>query len=290
MELRVLRYFIEIVNDKSITSAAEKLHISQSTLSRQIKDLEIELGTILFERGPREISLTDDGYFLLERAKEINSLVESTTSAILNKKVLSGDLYVAAGEGEANAMLTRTFNELIKKGENININFETQDADQIFKNLDAGILDFGVVYTNDSLDRYNKLSLPIDNKIGIVMPRSEDNFGKESLVAADLKGMNLLIPRQIDVHSQLMSYLDEYVRDYEITGTYDMNYNMRAMVMSGMGCAITFNKPEYQSGELVFKSLNYLDSIKTVLIWKKSRTLSRLAEEFLKEMKNEKSE
>ena len=88
MELRVLRYFIEIVNDKSITSAAEKLHISQSTLSRQIKDLEIELETTLFERGPREISLTDDGYFLLERAKEINSLVESTSSAILNKKVL----------------------------------------------------------------------------------------------------------------------------------------------------------------------------------------------------------
>lgn len=286
MELRVLRYFIEIVNDKSITSAAEKLHISQSTLSRQIKDLEEELGTTLFERGPREISLTDDGHFFLERAKEINDLVDSTTSAIQNNKVLSGDLYVAAGEGGANGYLTRTFNDLITKGEKVNIHFDTQDADQIFKHIDAGILDFGVVYTNDSLDKYNKLSLPIESFTGVVMPRKDDFSDKDNFVASDLKGAKLLIPRQMDVHSQLISYLNEYVRDYEITGTYDMNYNMRAMVMSGMGYAITFDKPEYQTGDLVFKKLNYIDPVKTVLIWKKSRSLSRLGDEFLKDVIN----
>ncbi|GEO58747.1 LysR family transcriptional regulator [Companilactobacillus bobalius] len=290
MELRVLRYFIEIVNDKSITSAAEKLHISQSTLSRQIKDLEEELGTVLFERGPREISLTNDGYFFLERAKEIDQLVDSTSLTIQNNKVLSGDLYVAAGEGKANAYLTRTFTRLIDKGENVNVHFDTQDADQIFRNLDAGVLDFGVVYTNDSLDKYNKLSLPIENKTGVVMPRKDDNSGKDYFAASDLKGMRLLIPRQMDVHSQWVSYLDEYVRDYKITGTYDMNYNMRAMVMSGMGNAITFDKPEYETGDLVFKDLNYIDTVKTVLIWKKSRSLSRLADEFLKNIMSMKKE
>lgn len=284
MELRVLRYFIEIVNAKSITAAAEELHISQSTLSRQIKDLELELGTTLFQRGPREITLTNDGYFFLSRAKEINSLVLTTTSALQRKQILSGDLAIAAGEGKANAYLTQAFNQLIQAGEQIRVHFETQDADQIFKNIDAGLLDFGVVYTNDSLDQYHKLSLPIVNQTGLVLPKQAVLATRDHLVAADLEKLHLLIPRQMDMHSQVMSYLDEYVQNYEITGTYDMNYNMRAMVRSGMGYAISFDKPEYQTGDLVFRPLRYLDPVKTILIWKKDRTLSKLAEAFLKIM------
>lgn len=284
MELRVLQYFIEIVNNKSITSAANKLHISQSTLSKQIKELENDLGTTLFVRGHREISLTNDGYFLYQRAKEINHLEKATLSALQKGKILSGDLHIAAGEGEANHYLTDTFKKLIDKGENIVVHYDTQDADQIFKHLDAGILDFGVVYTNDSLTQYEKFTFPVENITGIVMPRTDKMASKETIVATDLVNQNLLLPRQLDVNSQIISYLDEYVDGYNIVGTYDMNYNMKAMVRSNMGYAITFDKPEYRSGDLVFKKLSYIDPIKTVLIWKKNRILSRVANEFLKEI------
>lgn len=286
MELRVLRYFIEIVNNHSITSAAQKLHISQSTLSKQIKELEDSLGITLFIRGHREITLTEDGYFLFERAQELNSLEKSTVSTLQNGAILSGDLFIAAGEGEANHLLTDAFKKVIDKGENIKIHYSTQDADQIFRHLDAGTLDFGVVYSNDSLNNYNKLTLPIESTTGIVLPRTDPLAKNETLVANDLSHHQLLLPRQLDVHSQIISYLDEYVDDYQITGTYDMNYNMKAMVLSGMGYAITFNKPEYQTDDLAFKKINYLDPVKTVLIWKKNRILSRVANEFLKNIMN----
>lgn len=282
MELRVLQYFIEIVNSRSITAAARELHISQSTLSKQIKELEDDLGVTLFIRGHREISLTDDGYFLFERAKEINSIEKSTVNALQNGDVLSGDLYLAAGEGEANTYLTDAFRKIIEKGENVNIHFETQDADEIFKHLDAGILDFGVVYTNSSLSDYNKITLPIENITGIVLPKTDPLAQKDTLVARDLDDANFLLPRQMDTNSQIISYLDEYVENYHVSGTYDMNYNMKAMVLSGMGYAITFDKPEYRSGDLVFKKINYIDPIKTYLIWKKNRMQSRVANEFLK--------
>lgn len=284
MELRVLQYFIEIVNSKSISAAAEKLHISQSTLSRQIKDMENELGVVLFIRGHREISLTQDGYFLFERAQEINNLSKSTELSLQNGKILSGELFVGAGEGKANSYLTRVFKILIAEGENVMIHFDTQDADQIFKNIDSGVLDFGVVYTSDPLNNYQKLTLPFENEWGIVVPRDSELGQKESIVATDLKGSRFIVPRQLDVHSQLISYLEEYVSNYHISGTYDMNYNMRAMVESGVGIAITFDKPEYNSGPLAFKPITYLDKINTYLIWQKTRTMTRLADEFLKKM------
>lgn len=286
MELRVLQYFIEIVNNKSITSAAKKLHISQSTLSKQIKELEDSLGVTLFTRGHREISLTEDGYFLFERAQEINNLEKSTVSTLQNGSVLSGDLYVAAGEGEANKYITDIFKKLVDKGEDVSIHYDTQDADSIFKHLDTGILDFGVVYTNDALNQYNRITLPIENITGIVLPKTDSLAAKTSLVANDLSNHNLLLPRQLDVNSQIISYLEEYVTGYHVAGTYDMNYNMKSMVLSGVGYAITFNKPEYADGDLVFKKINYLDPVKTVLIWKKNRVLSRVANEFLKNIIN----
>ncbi|GEO69217.1 LysR family transcriptional regulator [Levilactobacillus acidifarinae] len=284
MEFRVLQYFIAIVANKSITGAAKQLHISQSTLSRQIMDLEEELGVTLFSRGSRRITLTEDGVFLYERAKEINSLMESTASALEKGATLTGTLNVGAGEGKANQWVTQTFRQLIDEGENVTINFRSQDADQITQRVDAGVLDFGIISTTAGLDKYNTLTLPFENYWGVVMPKDNPLAQRNSLVAADLKHKKLLLPQQMDVNSQLISYLDEYVVTYEIVGTYDMNYNMRALVSSGVGLALTFDKPEYDSGDYAFRRLQYLDPVPSILIWRKDRQMTRLAEEFLKRL------
>lgn len=284
MEFRVLQYFIAIVNNKSITKAANQLHISQSTLSRQLMDLEEELGVTLFTRGARQITLTEAGSFLYERAKEVTGLLTSTAAALQQGAILSGELRVGAGEGKANPWVTSVFKALIAQGENIQIHFHSLDADQITRQIDAGVLDFGIVSTNAGLKAYKTLTLPFENHWGVVMPKNHPLARHPHLVANDLHGQHLLLPEQVDVNSQLMAYLNEYVPDYAVVGTYDMNYNMRAMVTSGMGLALTFDKPEYDGHPLVFRKLQYLDPLPDILIWRKNRPLTHLAEEFLKRM------
>lgn len=281
MEFRVLQYFIAIVANKSITRAANQLHISQSTLSRQIMDLEDELGVTLFSRGARQITLTEDGRFLYDRAREINHLMETTTAALERGATLTGTLTVGAGEGKANPWVTQTFRQLIAEGENVTINFRSEDADQIMQRIDTGVLDFGIISTTAGLERYQTLTLPFENHWGLVMPQDHPLAHRASLVAADLKGQQLLLPQQMDVNSQLMSYLNEYVVDYTVVGTYDMNYNMRALVASGVGLALTFDKPEYATGDYAFRQLEYLDPVPSILIWRKDRQMTRLATAFL---------
>ncbi|WP_267202512.1 LysR family transcriptional regulator [Limosilactobacillus kribbianus] len=284
MELRVLNYFVAIVNQHGITRAANHLHISQSTLSRQIQDLEGELGTQLFIRGPRHISLTEDGYFLYNRAQEILALSKTTEDYLIQGKTLAGQLNVGAGENQANQYLLPSFKRLIDAGNGIRINYESLNADQILEGIDRGSLDFGVVSTNESLSDYNTLTLPFEDHWGVAFPADHPFDQRNEIIAADLRGKHLIIPRQLDSSSQLLSYLDEYVDDYQVVATYDMHYNMRAMVKAGLGLALTFDKPLYQSGSIHFRRLQYLQPIRSVLIWRKDHQMTRLGSAFIKEV------
>ncbi|WP_295730522.1 LysR family transcriptional regulator [uncultured Limosilactobacillus sp.] len=285
MELRVLNYFVEIVNQHGITRAANHLHISQSTLSRQIQDLEEELGTQLLIRGPRQISLTEDGYFLYNRAQEILSLSKNTENYLLQGKTLAGELNIGAGENEANQYLLPSFKRLIDAGDNIRINYESLNGDQIIEGIDRGSLDFGVVSTNEPLGDYNTITLPFEDHWGVAFPANHAFDKKNEIIAADLKKQNLIIPRQLDSSSQLLSYLDEYVDDYHVVATYDMHYNMREMVNAGIGLALTFDKPIYQQGNIHFRRLQFLQPIRSTLIWRKNHQLTRLGNAFLEDVK-----
>ncbi|WP_295746418.1 LysR family transcriptional regulator [uncultured Limosilactobacillus sp.] len=284
MELRVLNYFVEIVNQHGITRAANHLHISQSTLSRQIKDLEEELGTQLFIRGPRRIFLTEDGYFLYHRAQEILELSNNTEKYLVQGKTLAGELNIGAGENQANQFLLPSFRKLIDTGNGVQINYRSLDGDQIIEGIDRGSLDFGVISTNDSSSEYNKITLPIEDHWGVAFPAGHPLDDHTEVNAADLRGQNLIIPRQLDSSSQLVSYLDEYVDDYHLVGTYDMHYNMRAMVNAGIGLALTFDKPDYREGSIHFRRLQYLQPIRSILVWRKDRQTTRLENAFIDEI------
>ena len=125
MELRVLEYFIAIVDHKSITQAAHSLYISQSTLSRQIADLENQLGVTLFERGRRKISLTEDGDFLYQRAKEIVQLASDTEVNLLSGQTLSGTLRIGIGEGSVNELILSAAQHLITENKNVSLDYQT---------------------------------------------------------------------------------------------------------------------------------------------------------------------
>lgn len=282
MEIRVLEYYISIVNHKSITRAAEALHISQSTLSRQIMDMEDRLGVTLFERGRREISLTEDGDFLYQRAKEIVQLASDTEKKILAGKSLSGTIRIGIGEGAVNDLILSAVWPLIERNPDVVLDYQTLAADKIFRDIDMGLLDFGVVWTNDNLSRYEFLELPYENYWGAVIKSDDPLADKEDFVAADLRHRSLILPQQLDVISDLKKYLSNYVAGVRVTGYYDMNYNMIAMVKAGIGTALTLDKPEYAAmTDISFKPLKALKPIEVKLIWKAENRLTRLCQAFL---------
>ena len=282
MEIRVLEYYISIVNHKSITRAAEALHISQSTLSRQIMDMEDRLGVTLFERGRREISLTEDGDFLYQRAKEIVQLASDTEKKILAGKSLSGTIRIGIGEGSVNDLILSAVWPLIERNPDVVLDYQTLAADKIFRDIDMGLLDFGVVWTNDNLSRYEFLELPYENYWGAVIKSDDPLADKEDFVAADLRHRSLILPQQLDVISDLKKYLSNYVAGVRVTGYYDMNYNMIAMVKAGIGTALTLDKPEYAAmTDISYKPLKALKPIEVKLIWKAENRLTRLCQAFL---------
>lgn len=286
MEIRVLEYYISIVDHKSITRAAEALHISQSTLSRQIMDMEDRLGVILFERGRREISLTEDGDFLYQRAKEIVQLADDTEKKILAGQSLSGTLRIGIGEGSVNELILSSIRPLISGNPDVVLDYQTLAADKIFRDIDMGLLDFGVVWTNDNLSRYEVLKLPYENHWGAVIPTDDPLMKKEELVAVDLRHRHLLLPQQLDVISDLKKYLNQYAAGVRVTGYYDMNYNMIAMVKAGIGIALTLDKSEYyKMTDIAFKPLKALKPIQVKLIWKADQKLTRLSQTFLDSVK-----
>lgn len=288
MEIRVLEYYISIVENKSITGAANALHISQSTLSRQIMDLEDNLGVTLFERGKREISLTEDGDFLYQRAREIVRLADDTAEKIHAGQSLSGTIRIGIGEGSVNELILSSLQPLIERNPNVTLDYQTLAADKIFRDIDTGLLDFGIVWTNDNLSRYEYLALPYENHWGSVIRSDDPLMEKKELVAADLRHRHLMLPQQLDVISDLKKYLNHYAAGVRVTGYYDMNYNMIAMVKSGIGIALTLDKPEYQDRtDIDFKPLKALTPIKVKLIWKADSKLTRLCQTFLAAVKNQ---
>ena len=170
-----MEYYISIVEHKSITRAADALFISQSTLSRQIMDMEKELGVVLFERGRREISLTEDGDFLYQRAKEIVQLASDTEKIIHAGQSLSGTIRIGIGEGSVNELILSAVQPLIEQNPEVILDYRTLAADKIYRDIDMGLLDFGIVWTNDNLSRYEFLELPYKNHWGAVI-KSNDKF------------------------------------------------------------------------------------------------------------------
>lgn len=274
------------MEQKSITRAANALHISQSTLSRQIMDMEDRLGVTLFKRGRREISLTEDGEFLYQRAKEIVQLADATESNLMAGQTLSGTLRIGIGEGNVNDLVLLIISSLIENNPDISLDYQTINADKIYHDLDLGLLDFGVVWTNDGLSQFDYLDLPFQNYWGVLVKSDDPLAKKSSIVAHDFKERRLIIPQQLDVRSDLLRYLNQYAAGARVTGYYDMNYNMLAMIRAGIGVALTFDKPEYLiSKEFTFIPLSFLKPIGVKLIWKPNRHLTRLSKLFLEEIK-----
>lgn len=283
MNIRVLRYFIEIVREGNISSAAHRLHISQPALSRQIMELETTLGVTLFERGHRQIKLTQEGYYLYERAQEITALVDKTTYHLQANEVVSGTLDIGAGESSALMPMMDVLAQILRDYPEVRVNLTSGDSTAIRQQIDQGSLEFGVVMGHENLVNYNSLTLPAQNRWGILMRKTEPMAAKQVITPGDLLGLSLLTSVQSRAQDTFRDWAGDLINQYHFVGSYNLLYNAELLVKAGAGMALAYDGiANLYDQDLVFRPLAPALTDANILIWNKDRQLPNVAQLFLK--------
>lgn len=291
MELRVLKYFLAVTREENISNAAEHLHLTQPTLSRQLKELEDEFGKQLFIRGSRKITLTEDGMLLRKRAEEIIELAEKTIEEITNSNEnISGNIVIGCGELDDNRLIFRTIKQLQLQYPNIHININSGDRNDILDKLDKGLYDFAILMHEIDKVKYKYIELPSNVSWGIICRKDSPLSSKENLDLDDLKDLPLIVSRQM-----LEDVEENKFKDYNIIATYNLAFNASLMVDEKIGYALTIDKlvNTSESSNLCFIPLNQEITHKIYIIWKKYQVFSKAAEKFLEQINvslNEKKE
>lgn len=281
MEIRVLRYFLAVAQEGSVTRAARALHLTQPTLSRQIRELEEELGQTLFSRGGRELSLTREGLLLWPRAEEIVGLAEITEKKFrsLGEKTVSGDLSLGCGESKALSFVTDALKVLQDEHPLIIPHFFSGNGEIVMDRLDKGLLDFAVLMGAENTERYSSLPLPNHDTWGLLMDKDDPMAQKKAITAEDLLDIPLILSSQSLSRDELSGWLGFPMSRLHIAATYTLLFNGSLMVRSGLGYALCFDHiaPSGKDSPFAFRPLTSPLS----LVWKKHQILSAPAEAFL---------
>lgn len=287
MDVRVLRYFLAVAQEESISGAAEYLHLTQPTLSRQLIDLEQELGKKLFIRGSRKVTLTEDGLLLRKRAGEIVALVDKTESEFHEAEGdISGDIYIGGGETAAMRLIARTARELQKQYPLVRYHLFSGNADDVMERLDKGLLDFGLLIEPVDLKKYDHFRLPVTDTWGVLMRQDSPLAGKESIQPKDLWEAPLLISRQSMVEHGLSNWIRTDHNELNIVATYNLLFNAALMVEAGMGYAICLDRlvNTMDTGGLCFRPLAGSPGAGMDIAWKKYQVFSKASQKFLERL------
>src|SRR3954468_1384749 len=291
MEFRVLRYFLAVAREGSITGAADFLHVTQPTLSRQLKDLEEELGKKLFIRSSHSINLTDEGMLLRKRAKEIIDMVDKLETEFNSmEETISGDVYIGGGETDAMRQIARVVKDLQLCYPNIRYHLYSGNEDDVTERLDKGLLDFGILIQPADLSKYNYIDISGKDVWGVVMRKDTPLAFKDTIQAADLLNVPVICSRQaIKQTFSKNEFADWFGEDFDklnIVATYNLAYNAAIMVDEGIGYAVVLDKIVNTSSDsnLCFRPLKPRLESGLNIVWKKHQTFSAAAEMFLKEI------
>lgn len=280
MELRVLRYFLAVAREQSISAAAEALHITQPTLSRQLMELEKELGVNLFTRGKRKIILTEEGMLLQKRAEEITDLVQKTQAEIATSdETVGGDIYIGGGETYAMHWIAGIIRELQQEHPDICVHLYSGNAEDVTERLDKGLLDFGLLIQPTDVIKYQSLRLPTKDIWGVLMRKDSPLAGRESINPKDLWDQPLIVSRQRLTSGSIAKWMKKEYEKLNLVATYNLIYNASIMVEEGLGYALCLDKLLNTTGDtsLCFKPLSpQLDSGLDI-VWKKYQVFSKAA-------------
>ncbi|MDD3221388.1 MAG: LysR family transcriptional regulator [Clostridia bacterium] len=287
MELRVLQYFLTVTREQSICGAANALHISQPTLSRQLKEMETELGKQLFIRGNRTITLTDEGLILRKRAEEILGLVQKTEKEIaISNNIIAGDIYIGAGETHGVHLITQTAKNIQDSYPQVHFHISSGDSTDVFDSLDKGLIDFGLILDKVDTHKYNHITFPVTDTWGVLMLKDSPLADREYIFPEDLMDKPLIVNRNARNSDFIKNWANAADAPLNIVATYNLVYNASLMVEDGMGYAISIDKILNTSGDsrLVFIPFASAPPAEMHLIWKKYQVFSKASEYFIQEL------
>lgn len=290
MDIRVLQYFLTVAREESISKAAEALHMTQPPLSRQLKDLEQELGKQLFIRGSRKVTLTEDGMLLRRRAEELVELMEKTKQELRGSdQEISGDIYIGGGETDGFRLIASVAEAVRKKHPGIHYHLYSGNAEDVSEQLDRGLLDFGILIEPADIKKYDFIKLPAKDRWGLWMRRDHPLAEKDRIAPGDLRDIPLLVSRQSLFHNELSGWLGSPYESLNIVATYNLIYNAGLMVEENVGCALSLDRlrPEYENSPLCFRPLEPRIEVGMDIVWKKYRVFTKAAALFLEALQNE---
>ncbi|MDO4204785.1 MAG: LysR family transcriptional regulator [Selenomonadaceae bacterium] len=284
MDIRLLKYYVAIAQAGSITRAADLLHITQPTLSRQMKVLEDTLGTTLLNRDHKQLSLTEEGMLFLQRAKEIIALEERTIRELKEQKgQLAGTLSIGCVESYASALLAELLGEFRRKNPAVRFEIYSADSSDIKEKLDSGRLDIGLLLEPVEVAKYDFFHLPSKETWGVVLPKEHPLAAKESVTTEDIQDLPLTVPRRTIVMDEISSWLGIPVDRLNVVSSHNLLSNALLMAKEGLSCiicvegAFTMRPDEL----MVFRPFYPLRQSGHVLARRKNHILSRTAMSFL---------
>lgn len=288
MEIRVLKYFLTVVREQSITKAAEVLHITQPTLSRQLAQLEDEIGVKLFERGSRNISLTGDGLLLRRRAEEILQLVDKTERELAEQdEQIEGKITVGCGEIGSVQLLPELFESFHKKYPFVTFDLYTATADEVKEQMDKGLVDIGLLLEPIDIEKYDFIRLDMKEH-WIVLMRSDCPLAeKEYVTAKELSGLPLIMPRRLKIQSELASWFGDHYNDLNVLFTSNLSTNAAVMVSRGLAYSIVIEgmMSFWDKSKITYRPLYPFLTATSVLAWKRGQPFSPAVTKFIEHIK-----
>lgn len=290
MDIRVLRYFLSVAREENISNAAKNLHVTQPTLSRQLMELESELGVKLFLRGSgnRRITLTEEGILLRKRAEEILDLVEKTESELITPGgSISGNIYIGGGETHVISLLSKEIKDIQDEHSDIHFHFFSGNSDDVTDRLNNGLIDFGVLVESSNILKYNSIALPAADTWGLLMRKDHPLAEKDFIETGDLWGIPLISSSQRLTRNIFSKWLKDDYEKLNLVATYTLLYNASLLVKDNIGCALCLDKiiSTSEDSGLCFRPLKPKMEARWHIVWKKDQVFSKAAEIFLEKLK-----
>ncbi len=286
MEIRVLRYFLAVAREGTIVRAANFLQVTQPTLSRQLQDLEDELGQKLFIRSNRNITLTPEGMFLRRRAEEIMEMVNKTETdfSVMGESV-RGKVYIGGGESDAMRLIADVIHSMRQEYPEVRCHIFSGNAADVMERLDKGILDFGVLIHPVDISKYDSITLPVKNLWGVIMRKDSPLAAKKHVEPGDLVNLPLICSRMDDSGPSRNPFAAWFGAGFEklnVVATYNLIYNAALMVDAGIGYALSLNHLSNidSRSSLCFRPLQPRLESGLSIVWKKYQVFNKAAEVF----------
>ena len=280
MELRVLGYFLTVAREENITKAAALLHITQPTLSRQLMQLEEELGVKLFRRSNHSILLTEQGMLLKRRAQELVSLAEKTKRELCQEEQLNGELAIGSGEYQSSRLLAEILVAFHQKYPGVHFEVYGGNSDNIKERIEQGMLDIGFLLEPVDVGKYEFIRSPFKEEWGALVSEGSDLIEKEVITPADLVNRPLIIARRDLVKKEITNWFGEYADQLQIVASGNLPYNLAAVSRLDLGVFLNLKLNCQYEGLRYIPLFPKLES-HTVLAWKKNQTMSPIVHAFV---------